>query len=181
MPAPITAPMPRAVSDHGPRTRLRWSPLASPAAAVSGFLTNSPLTVGPPEGSDGRLFEPGLGWLALGLEGGVLKGLAALLGRLPPGLALLHRTPWDCGRRDSPTVLPERGAGGHCTPRGSSRAAHEAERSAAERSGVSGCDLQPGRLLSRVSRWTAYSAPAAPAEAAGAASALCAALIGPPS
>src|SRR4051812_48098067 len=82
IPDPMMPPIPRAVRAHGPRTRLRCSPVASVWARASGFLRSSPLTGAPP----GRLFEARLGRLAQGLEGGVLLGLPPLLGRLPAGL-----------------------------------------------------------------------------------------------
>src|SRR4051794_6821160 len=86
MPAPMMPPIPMAVRDTGPRTRLRCSPVASVWARASGFLRSSPLMGAPP----GRLFEARLGRLAQGLEGGVLLSLPPLLGRFPAGLALLH-------------------------------------------------------------------------------------------
>src|SRR3954449_4054786 len=86
MPAPMMPPIPMAVRDTGPRTRLRCSPVASVWARASGFLRSSPLT-----GAPGTLFEARLGRLAQGFEGGVLLGLPPLLGRLAAGLALLHR------------------------------------------------------------------------------------------
>src|SRR5262245_18145098 len=93
----MTAPIPITVSDHGPRTRFRWSPLASVWAATSGFLTSSRLMAVPRS----RLSEPLLGRLPQGLERGVLKGLPPPLGRPAAGLALLHvnlrlRGPGDC-------------------------------------------------------------------------------------
>src|SRR5215213_9596150 len=102
MPAPITAPIPRAVSCTGPRTRFSWAPSASVRAATSGFLANSPPMPGPSRvvtemngpaagrGAFGVLLEPRLGGHAFDLECGVLLPLPAHLGRLAAGLALLH-------------------------------------------------------------------------------------------
>src|SRR5205823_8928001 len=47
MPAPMMPPIPMAVRDTGPRTRLRCSPVASVWARASGFLRSSPLTGAP--------------------------------------------------------------------------------------------------------------------------------------